>query len=380
MTTRDEARRMIGYHVLAADDEDIGTVDEVYLDDRTHDPEFVSVKGGLFGMRERLVPLQGSRVAEDRLRVPFDKQMVKDAPNTSSGRNITPQESQDIYRHYGITRGDLPQQNRGPSGQGQGTPGDQMAAGGQDTTQATQDTQDAPGTPGTAPMAAAGGAAGGTAAAGMGAADRTDTDRPAHTDTDRPERMDADRPERMDADRPGRMDTGQAGRMDADQAGRMDTGQAGRMDRPGRMDAAGTRADMADAGGQDPDEVVVTRSEEQMHVGTERQESDRVHVQKRVESEQVERTVPVSHEEVRVEREPITDADRARGDIAEDDQEMILHEERPVVWTESVPVERVRISKDEVQDEQTVRGEVRKEQVDVTREHDDERDEGPSPT
>ena len=357
MTTRDEARRMIGYHVLAADDEDIGTIDEVYLDDRTHDPEFVSVKGGLFGMRERLVPLQGSRVAEDRLRVPFDKQMVKDAPNTSSGRNITPQESQDIYRHYGITRGDLPQQNRGPSGQGQGTSGDQMAAGGQG--------QGAPqGTAGTAPMAAAGGAAGGTAAAGMGAAGHTDTGQTGRMDTDRPGDMDADRAGRMGADR----DMDRPERTDA--AG---TDTAG-------TDTAGTRGDMPGARGQDPDEVVVTRSEEQMHVGKERQESDRIHVQKRVESEQVERTVPVSHEEVHVEREPITDADRARGDISEDDQEMILHEERPVVSTESVPVERVRISKDEVQDEQTVRGEVRKEQVDVTREHDDERDEGPSPT
>lgn len=350
MTTRDEARQMIGHHVLAADDEDIGTIDEVYLDDRTHDPEFVSVKGGLFGMRERLVPLQGSRVAGDRVRVPFDKQMIKDAPNSGAGRNITPQESAEIYRHYGITRADLPQQGRGPSGQGQGTSGDRMAAGGQGT-QAGQ------GTPGTAPMAAAGGtaggAAGGTAAAGMGAAGRTDAGQTG--------RMDADRPGRMDADRPGRMDAG----------------------RSGRMDEAGTRAGTPDARGrQDPDEVVVTRSEEQMHVGKERQESDRVHVQKRVESEQVERTVPVSHEEVRVEREPITDAERARGgdggNIADDDQEMILHEERPVVSTESVPVERVRISKDEVQDEQTVRGEVRKEHVDVNREHDDEPGEGPA--
>jgi uncharacterized protein (TIGR02271 family) len=78
--------------------------------------------------------------------------------------------------------------------------------------------------------------------------------------------------------------------------------------------------------------------------------------------------VPVSHEEVRIEREPITDAnvgDALDGPaISEEEHEVTLHAERPVVETEAVPVERVRLGKETVTDEERVQGEVRKEQID----------------
>jgi uncharacterized protein (TIGR02271 family) len=77
--------------------------------------------------------------------------------------------------------------------------------------------------------------------------------------------------------------------------------------------------------------------------------------------------VPVSREEVRLEREPITDANAgdafAGADISEAEHEVTLHAERPVVTTEAVPVERVRLGKETVADEETVSGEVRKEQI-----------------
>ena len=65
--------------------------------------------------------------------------------------------------------------------------------------------------------------------------------------------------------------------------------------------------------------------------------------------------VPVTREEVRVEREPITDANREAAlsgpDISEEEHEVVLHEERPVVQTEAVPVERVRLDTETVTDE-----------------------------
>ena len=79
--------------------------------------------------------------------------------------------------------------------------------------------------------------------------------------------------------------------------------------------------------------------------------------------------VPVTREEVRVEREPITDANR--GDalsgaaITEEEHEVVLHAERPVVTTEAVPVERVRLGTETVTEQETVTGEVRKEQIEV---------------
>ncbi|MFF7814526.1 DUF2382 domain-containing protein [Streptomyces sp. NPDC007945] len=131
----------------------------------------------------------------------------------------------------------------------------------------------------------------------------------------------------------------------------------------GMTGTAGTRDDLGTA----PD--AMTRSEEQMHVGTEEVETGRVRLRKYVVTEEVQQTVPVRHEEVRVVREPITEANRDEAlsgpEIAEAEHEVTLHEERPVVETRAVPVERVRLETDEVAEEQTVTGEVRKERIEV---------------
>ena len=113
----------------------------------------------------------------------------------------------------------------------------------------------------------------------------------------------------------------------------------------------------------------MTRSEEQLRAGTERVEAGRARLRKYVVTETQQVEVPVSREEVRLEREPITDANRgdARSGpaISEEEHEVTLHEERPVVQTEAVPVERVRLDKETVTGTETVSGDVRKEQVEV---------------
>jgi len=111
----------------------------------------------------------------------------------------------------------------------------------------------------------------------------------------------------------------------------------------------------------------MTRSEEQLHVGTESVPAGRARLRKYVVTENVTTTVPVSHEEVRLEREPITDANRdaalSGADISEEEHEVALHAERPVVTKETVPVERVRLATETVTGEQPVSAEVRKEQI-----------------
>ncbi|MEV6246030.1 PRC and DUF2382 domain-containing protein [Streptomyces sp. NPDC051742] len=113
----------------------------------------------------------------------------------------------------------------------------------------------------------------------------------------------------------------------------------------------------------------MTRSEERMHVGTEQVETGRVRLRKYVVTEDVQQTVPVRHEEVRVEREPITEVNRDQAlsgpEISEAEHEVTLHEERPVVETRAVPVERVSLRTDEVTEEETVAGRIRKERIDV---------------
>jgi uncharacterized protein (TIGR02271 family) len=113
----------------------------------------------------------------------------------------------------------------------------------------------------------------------------------------------------------------------------------------------------------------MTRSEEELHVGTERRESGRARLRKYVVIEHQQVTVPVTREEVRVEREPITDEnidDALSGpDITESEHEVITHEERPVVAKKTVPKERVRLTKETVTEDEQVGADVRKERIDL---------------
>jgi uncharacterized protein (TIGR02271 family) len=123
-----------------------------------------------------------------------------------------------------------------------------------------------------------------------------------------------------------------------------------------------------DTPGPTTDEAM-TRSEEELRVGTTQRERGRVRLRKYVTTEQVQQTVPVQRERVRVEREPITNANRHAAtsgpEISEEEHEVILREEEPVVQKRVVPKERVRLDKDTVTGEERVAEQVRKEQIDV---------------
>ncbi len=104
----------------------------------------------------------------------------------------------------------------------------------------------------------------------------------------------------------------------------------------------------------------------------------RARLRKYVVTEEVQQTIPVRHEEVRLEREPITEGNRDAAlsgpEISEAEHEVTLHEERPVVEKRTEPVERVRLTTDEYTDEETVEGRVRKERIEADFEDDpDER-------
>ena len=129
-------------------------------------------------------------------------------------------------------------------------------------------------------------------------------------------------------------------------------------------DVAGTEG--RDTSGPTTDEAM-TRSEERLHVGTESVQAGRARLRKYVVTENVTQTVPVSHEEVRVEREPITDANRDAAldgpAISEEEHEVTLNAERPVTEKEAVPVERVRLGTETVTEQAEVNDQVRKEQI-----------------
>ena len=114
------------------------------------------------------------------------------------------------------------------------------------------------------------------------------------------------------------------------------------------------------------DEVVL--SEERLRVGKENVATDRIRLRKRVITENVSETVPVSHDEIRVHREAIDPAEREglrTTELGEDEAEVALTAERPVVAKETVPVERVHVGKDMVTEDVAVTEQVAREEVEV---------------
>lgn len=276
MDTNDHGR-FIGQTLYTSDDEKVGKIGQVYLDDDTDRPEFLTVNTGLFGMNESFVPAADADVTGDGVRVPFTKDQIKDAPNVDvDGGHLDQAEEQRLYQHYGMTYTERASDSGLPT----------------ETTD-TATTYTGTGT-------------------GTGTAGTTGTF----------------------------------------------TGEG--------HDTSGPNTDEA-----------MTRSEERLDVGTTSQEAGRARLRKYVTTEQETVTVPVKKERAVLETEPITEANRdeavSGGDITEEEHEVVLTEERPVVDKTAEPVERVKLGTETVTDQETVTEQVRKEHIEAEGDVDDRR-------
>ena len=314
MLSERELSAAIGSAAYGPDGEKIGTVEHFFTDDRTGAPTWVAVSTGLFGTRHSVVPATEATFTEGTVRLPVTKEAVRTAPSVSS-EHLDPEAEALLRQHYGLDAGRSATETTSP---GTGTAGTTTAG-----------TAQAPATTTTA----------GTTAAGTAQV-------PAGDDTT----------------------TRDLSQLPADQS----TGGT-------RQDTVGV--DRAAAGDQTmpvsavptppPTDGAMTRSEEQLRVATERYAAKRVRVVKYVVTEEVQITVPIRREEIRIEEIPLDDGAAAptgaldavgTGGLPET---IVLHTERPVVSTEVVPVERVRLRTEWVQEQTQVRDEVRRERVDV---------------
>jgi uncharacterized protein (TIGR02271 family) len=265
MITTEVAQSIVGYTAYDNDGSKLGKISEIYLDDETSEPAWITVTTGLFGTKQSFVPLADATVGHDEnVTVNYSKSQINDAPRVDADQHLSVDEEDALYRYYGL------------GGHSSGTAGDAYATSGN----------------------------------GHGAAN-----------------------------------------SDGGHVNTSNTGNTGH-------DTSGPETDDA-----------MTRSEEQLRVGTKSVETGRARLRKHIVTENVTTTVPVSHEEVRIEREPITDANRdeamAGGDLTSEEHEVTLHAEQPVVEKETVPVERVRLSTDTVTGEEQVNEQVRKEEIDT---------------
>ncbi len=246
MPTLQDVQTWRGLTLYGSDNDKIGEIADVYLDRQSGEPEWLAVKTGLFGSNLSFVPLREASTTGEGVAVPYDKALVKDAPNVEADGELSPEEERRLYEHYNVSWGDY--------------------------------------------------------------------DHDAHLD---------------EADAP-----------------------------PVGRDTSGPTTDNA-----------MTRSEEELAVGKTSREAGRARLRKYVVTEEVQTTVPVQREEVRIEREPITEGnvDVATDGpaISEEEHEVTLHAETPVVDKQVVPKERVRLDKETVTEERTVNEEVRKEQIEA---------------
>ncbi|GAA1947470.1 PRC-barrel domain-containing protein [Streptomyces durmitorensis] len=102
MQTDIDPRNLIGRKAFDRNGAKIGTIDEVYLDDATGAPEWAAIRTGLFS-RDAFVPLEPSELTSDgTLRIPFERSLIKDAPDFGVGRHLSPEQELQLYHHYGL--------------------------------------------------------------------------------------------------------------------------------------------------------------------------------------------------------------------------------------------------------------------------------------
>ena len=244
--------------VVGPDGSKIGSVSNVFVDEGTDDPEWVTVKTGMFGSHESFVPIAGSSMAgSNELSVPFSKDQVKDAPHFDTDQALTEADESALYSHYKMARG----------------------------------------------------------------TGYTDTTTTSYTDT---------------------------ATVPPVTTGTTRTGTVGNVG-TGLTDDA------------------MTRSEEQLHVGTEKVQTGKAKLRKYIVTENVTKTVPVTREEVHVVREPITDANRTDAlsgpELTEAEFEVPITEERVITSKETVPVERVKLATTDVTENQSVTETLRHEEI-----------------
>jgi sporulation protein YlmC with PRC-barrel domain len=102
--TRDDLVEMQGVDVVDANGERIGSLEDVYYDDDTGRAEWIGIGTGIFGLRRRVVPVEGARREGDAIRVPYPKDVVKHSP-TVDGEHIAPELEAQLYEHYRSAQG-----------------------------------------------------------------------------------------------------------------------------------------------------------------------------------------------------------------------------------------------------------------------------------
>jgi uncharacterized protein (TIGR02271 family) len=278
--------------VIDSNGDKIGSVDNVWVDDATNALEFVGVHTGwLFG-KTHVIPMENAQIdgSNQAVQVPYDQDLIKDAPSFDGDAELSPDDENTIYSYYGMDRTTAPS----PSG---------LA----------------------------------TNSGITGSAD-------------------------------GESTTGQYADDTAGTNSYADAGTTGTYDATANADA--TTAGTYDT--TDTSEQRVQLAEEQLNVGKRAVQAGSVRLRKVVRTEEVEQPVELQHEEIDIERVPVseTTSDVASNAFQEQEIEVPVMREEPVVEKQARVTGEVRVGKDVETETRTVGGQVRQEDVEVDRDVD----------
>lgn len=93
--------RILSATVYDANGDKVGKVGQLYLDDQTGRPSWVTVNTGLFGLSESFVPIDDTlTVNDDRIDVAYSKDLIKDAPRIDADGHLDPSQEQELYSYY----------------------------------------------------------------------------------------------------------------------------------------------------------------------------------------------------------------------------------------------------------------------------------------
>lgn len=108
MISNEELNTLYDAEILDQDGEKIGTLGEVYLDNRTGDPAWLTVRAGWFGARKVFVPMSTAEVRDGQIQVPYPAEKVKGAPDILPDGHLSEDDEQDLYIYYRMDDGPAP--------------------------------------------------------------------------------------------------------------------------------------------------------------------------------------------------------------------------------------------------------------------------------
>jgi uncharacterized protein (TIGR02271 family) len=103
MITKEQIPSVLGHNAYDRSHKKLGQIGQVYLDDVTGEPEWITVRTGLFGTKETFVPLKPAELQGDEVVVPFQQEDIRNAPTVEAeGGRLPPEEEARLYEHYGM--------------------------------------------------------------------------------------------------------------------------------------------------------------------------------------------------------------------------------------------------------------------------------------